>query len=156
MNITDKMEDKTMIATVTSTMFTAFLDGYQFLAEWLGIAIVFIIVDLRFGILAAKKRGEKIRGSRAVRRSVQKLMDYICWSLVSYFINLRFGLTLKVESLPIIIMFVIYALEFCSIINNYLEYKGINKRIDLSRLLTKIFSKKNADDILTETNDNNV
>ncbi|MEG2366466.1 MAG: hypothetical protein RSB29_06950, partial [Alistipes sp.] len=46
-------------------------------------AAILVLVDLRFGILAARQRGEKIRTSRAIRRTVNKVVDYICWILLS-------------------------------------------------------------------------
>ena len=37
---------------------------YAHLAPWLLLGMVIVLVDLRFGILAAKKRKEEIRPSR--------------------------------------------------------------------------------------------
>ena len=42
------------------------------------VAAVVIVCDLFFGCEAARKRGERVRISRAVRRTVNKMCEYLC------------------------------------------------------------------------------
>ena len=66
-------EQSTMTETVVQNSATAILTSifYQALADsiiWLVVAAVVIVCDLFFGCEAARKRGERVRISRAVRR----------------------------------------------------------------------------------------
>lgn len=47
-----------------------------------------IVADLWFGISAAKSRNEKIRRSRAIRRTANKFIDYIMYMLVAAVIGM--------------------------------------------------------------------
>lgn len=60
-------------------MVAPLLEFYNSLIPFLLLAIVLIIVDSRFGVAAARKRGEPIRTSRKWRRAINKLVDYVCW-----------------------------------------------------------------------------
>lgn len=64
-------ERNTISATVTVFM-SGFMDFIEPLKWFLLLGLMLILADLRFGIAAAKKRGEKIRISRAGRRSINK------------------------------------------------------------------------------------
>lgn len=81
--------------TVTKNVFTvaltAVVDFYYPLRWFLLAALILIIADLRFGILAARKRGEKIRISKAGRRSFNKAMDYLCWISIADVLGVTFG-----------------------------------------------------------------
>ena len=43
-------------------------------------AFALVLADLKFGIEAARHKGETIRKSRAIRRSANKIIDYLCWT----------------------------------------------------------------------------
>lgn len=115
---------------------------------FLVLAIVLILGDLRFGIAAAKKRGENIRPSRAVRRSLNKLVDYICWLSIATVVGVNFGKVFGLPLLSVIIMAVVCIIEMSSIIDNYLEYKGIKKKVNVIRLIARIFKKPELEDVL--------
>ena len=46
---------------------------------WLVLAVPIIVLDLLYGIRAAKYRGEKVRWSTAIRRTVDKAVGYVMW-----------------------------------------------------------------------------
>ena len=71
------MQERNVISGTTATIFSSLADGMESLAVWLLVAFVLIVADLRFGVRASKKRGEKVRGSRVVRRTINKLVDYM-------------------------------------------------------------------------------
>lgn len=125
--------------------FAVFLSGFfDFLAplKWLALCgIVLIIADLRFGVMASKKRGEVIRTSRAVRRSVNKLIDYTCWVLLACALEHTFAQPFHIPLMPTIVMLVVYGVEINSIFANYFEYKGLNLKVDIF----KWFKKKSND-----------
>jgi len=52
-------------------------------------AFALVLADLKFGIEAARHRGETIRKSRAIRRSANKIIDYLCWILVATSFGVR-------------------------------------------------------------------
>ena len=115
------------------------------------LAIILILGDLRFGIAAAKKRGERIRPSRAVRRSINKLVDYICWLSIATVMGINFGTVFDIPLLSVIIMAVVCIIEMSSIIDNYLEYKGIKKKVNLIKLIAHIFRRPEIEDVLEST-----
>lgn len=140
--------------TDTNNMLTAFLaavgmaiaDFYSHLAGWLLFGSVLVLVDLRFGILAAKARGDVIRPSRAVRRTINKMIDYLSWVTLAELASRTFGVTLGVPVVSMGTLFVIYAIEFNSCMNNYFEYKGIKGKFDVWRLIRRKSVEEVIDD----------
>ena len=92
-------------------------DFVSVMGWWAMFAIALIMADLRFGILAARKRGEQIRGSRMRRRTMNKMLDYVTWIFVAYICRHSFGVVLG------------------SVINNYAEYRGYGKILNLWKLI---------------------
>ena len=135
-------------------MLSPFIEGWQQMLWFLILAIILILGDLRFGIAAAKKRGERIRPSRAVRRSINKLVDYICWLSIATVVGINFGTVFDIPLLSVIIMAVVCIIELSSIIDNYLEYKGIKKKVNLIKLIAHIFRRPEVEDVL-ESNEQN-
>lgn len=123
---------------------------YAHLAPWLLLGAVLVLVDLRFGILAARTRGETIRSSRAVRRTVNKMLDYLCWVTVAELASRTFGVTIGVPVVSMGTLFVIYAIEFNSCMNNYFEYKGIKGKFDIWRLIRRRNVSEMIDDATGE------
>jgi len=110
---------------------------YAHLAPWLILGAVIVIVDLRFGILAAKKRGEEIRTSRMWRRTFNKMVDYLCWVTLAEVCSRTFGITIGVPVVSMAMLFIIYGIEINSCVNNYLEYKGVKKKLNFFKLVGK-------------------
>ena len=100
------------------------------LASWLTSFIEFV-EPVKWFIEASKKRGETIRRSRAIRRTVNKMIDYICWILVATSFGAAFGQPFGIPILPAIVLFVIYGCEINSCFNNYFEAHGKKLRINV-------------------------
>lgn len=84
--------------------------------------LLLVVLDLAYGIKAAKSRGEAVRISTALRRSLTKIFLYICWLILATTIALAFGKSwLEWGTLGLV-----YANEGLSIIGNYLESKGLS------------------------------
>lgn len=143
------MQERNIInGAAASGLLATFWDFYRPLWPFLILAIVLVLADLNFGLAAAKKRKanaintgksyEPIRFSRAGRRTLNKLTDYICWVTLAGLFGNAFGDILGIPALPAIILLVIYVLELSSCFSNYFEARGINKRVNL----WKFFSKK--------------
>ena len=145
------MQERNIIAGTVASVLSPFIEGWQQMLWFLILAIILILGDLRFGIAAAKKRGERIRPSRAVRRSINKLVDYICWLSIATVVGINFGTVFDVPLLSVIIMAIVCIIELSSIIDNYLEYKGIKKKVNLIKLIAHIFRRPEIEDVLEST-----
>lgn len=135
------MNERNVISGTTATLLSPFIDGWQNLLIWLVLSLILILGDLRFGIAAARKRNEKIRPSRAIRRTINKFVDYICWVLIAWVMGAAFGNAFGVPLLAVIIMAVICAIELSSIFDNYCEYKGLKKRFNVFKFLARLFKR---------------
>lgn len=125
---------------VNGAMSVALADWLNYLEpiKWLALCgVILVICDLRFGVLASKARGEEIRKSRAVRRTVNKLVDYTCWILLSVGIEYAFGISLHIPLIPVFMMLVIYGVELNSIFDNYFKYRGINIKVNIFKWFKK-------------------
>lgn len=120
-----------------ATMGAVIADFYSHLAWWLLLAAVLVLTDLRFGIMAARKRGETIRCSRAWRRTINKMIDYLCWVTVVEVLSRTFGMTLGAPIVGMCALFVVYGIEISSCFNNYFEYKGIQKKFNFWKLINR-------------------
>lgn len=145
------MTERNIIGGVTASVLSPFIEGWQQMLWFLILAIILILGDLRFGIAAAKKRGERIRPSRAVRRSINKLVDYICWLSIATVVGINFGTVFDIPLLSVIIMAIVCLIELSSIIDNYLEYKGIKKKVNLIKFIAHIFRRPEVEDVLEST-----
>lgn len=118
-------------------MVAPLLDFYNALIPFILLAIVLIIVDSRFGIAAARKRGETIRPSRKWRRAINKLVDYVCWVTLAGLFGQTFGSILGIPILSGLFLLIVYGIEVTSCFNNYFEYKGIKKKVNIFKLFNR-------------------
>ncbi len=102
---------------------------------WLVLAVPIIVLDLLYGIRAAKYRGEKVRWSTAIRRTVDKAVGYVMWCAAAVMIAQLF----EVAWLDKVILGLVYGNELISVIGNYLETKGIT--LSVGALWNLIFRK---------------
>lgn len=133
------MQERNVISGASATIFSSFVEGWESLVVWLIVAFVLILADLKFGVQAAWKRGEKIRGSRVIRRTVNKMVDYICWISIAWVLGNSFGRVFDIPLLAAIVMLVVCSIEISSIFDNYFEYKGLNKRFNVWKFFSKVF-----------------
>ena len=124
-----------LYTTAIATIGAVLTEFYTHLAPWLLLGAVLVFVDLRFGLLAAKARQEEIRPSRAVRRTINKMIDYLCWVTLAEVCSMTFDVTFGVPVVTIAILIIIYGIELNSCVNNYLEYKGVKKRLNFFKLV---------------------
>ena len=114
---------------------------------WLALCIPFIVLDLMYGIRAARHRGDKVRISTAIRRSVDKLVSYVMWVAAAVMLAQLF----EVRWLEKAVLGLVYGNELISIIGNHLETKGVELSIsDLWRLLVRKGAGKVGVDITQE------
>lgn len=102
-------------------------------------ALFLIALDLLYGVRAAKYRGEKVRISTAIRRSVTKCFSYVCWIIIASTLALAF----KKDILEWVVLGVVYFNEMASIVGNYLQTKGIEfSFVGFYRWLLKVIAGK--------------
>jgi hypothetical protein len=114
------------VTAVTSTGITAtavifFRDAFVHMIPWLMASIPLILLDLNFGIKAARHRNEKVRLSKAVRGTFGKTLEYVAWVCFAATASLAF----KITWVEWAVLGLVYANELISIIGNYLETKDI-------------------------------
>ena len=123
-----------------------------FLAEWQGLlhemrwmitlAIILILTDLWFGIRAAKHRGEKVRRSRAGRRTFNKVVDYLCYIFIGVTIGKAIAEPYGVDHFvtAITAMILCYGFEIDSIYGHILELHNIKIKYSIWKLLAFILT----------------
>lgn len=141
------MNDNNLFSSIFAVLGASITSFYAHLAPWLLLGMILVIADLRFGIMAAKKRGEKIRLSRAIRRTINKMVDYLCWVTLAEVCSMTFEITIGVPIISMGMLFIIYGIEINSCVNNYLEYKGIKKKFNFYKLVGK---EELLDDVVEE------
>lgn len=131
------LQERNIINGATVAMVVPLLEFYNKLTPFLLLAIVLIVVDSRFGIAAARKRGETIRTSRKWRRAINKLVDYVCWITLAGLFGQAYGEILGIPILSALFLLIVYGVEISSCFNNFFEYKGIKKRINIFKLFNR-------------------
>ncbi len=140
-----------LFSAAMATLGMVLSEFYSHLTPWLMLGMVLVFVDLRFGVLASKARGEKIRISRMWRRTFNKMVDYLCWVTLAEVCSRTFGMTIGSPVVSMTMLFIIYGIEINSCINNYLEYKGVKGNFDIWKILNR--SNPINDDVNNEKSD---
>ncbi len=142
------MQERNILTGATATgLIAAFWEFYKPLLPFLLLAAALVLADLNFGIAAARKRKkeaikqgkqfEEVRFSRAGRRTLNKITDYLCWVTLAGLFGQAFGQILGIPALAAIILLVIYVLELSSCFSNFFEARGIKKKVNLWRFFEK-------------------
>lgn len=144
-------EEGSIATGVIATALAPFVDDWPKLLGWLVVALVLIVVDLRFGLEAAKKRGETIKRSRAARRTINKSVDYLMWITLSYVIGKNFGDPFGLPTLSYIMLAIVYAVELESIFANYFAAHGVHKRFNVFKFIAAIFHTPAFEESIEDT-----
>ena len=137
---------KDLIAIVEESVYLF----YEPMLPRIFLAVALVITDLRFGIKAAQKRGEIIRSSRACRRSLNKLFDYLCWITVAALCGQSIGKILGVPITSMAMLLIVYGIEISSSMNNFFEYKGIQRKLNFWKLI----KRSDISEVLEDTSEN--
>jgi len=148
------MQERNLINGATAAILAPLLEFYQKLIPFLLLGLVLIIVDSRFGIAAARKRGEKIRPSRRWRRSINKLVDYLCWVTLAGVFGFAYSSILGIPILAALMLLLVYGIEISSCYNNYFEAKGIKKKVNIFKLFQRGDVEQCIEDTSEKSNDN--
>lgn len=111
------------------------------------LAIILILSDLWFGVSASRIQGIEIRKSRAGRRTLNKIVDYICYVLLGAVLGKAIGEPYGMD--PIIISITVMILGYCfevdSIYGHICEIHGIKKKYSIWKILFKLLTFKFKD-----------
>lgn len=138
--------------TTTQSLFKTFTVGIlgectQILYDlrWMIVlAIILILSDLWFGVSASRIQGIEIRKSRAGRRTLNKIVDYICYVLLGAVlgkaISEPYGMDPIVVSITLMVL--CYGFEVDSIYGHICEIHGIKKKYSIWKILFKLLTFK--------------
>ena len=149
------MQERNVLSGAMAVFTAPLIEVWDKIVPFFLLALLLTFMDLRYGILAARKRNEKIRKSRAVRRTLNKIVDFICYLSLALCFGHTITEALGFPLLPFLVLMVVYCIEFSSVLDNYFEYKGITTRISITKLLKKLFSKANIEDVLEDVKQEN-
>lgn len=85
------------------------------------VAVPLIALDLVWGVRAARYRQERVTFSKAFRRTMGKIFDYLCWLIIASGLAIAFGKKWIEWGILGSVVFN----EFISIVGNYFETKGV-------------------------------
>lgn len=142
------MEDNNILKGTSASILGAEMLGLFWDLRWLiMLAIILVIVDFRFGIKAAQARGEKIRKSKAGRRTANKLIDYICYLVLGGILGRAIGEPLGVSHVIVaaVCMGVACLFEVDSIIQNICESKGLKWHFSLWKMALALVKTRRKD-----------
>lgn len=111
------------------------------------LAFVLILSDFWFGISVSRMQGIEVRKSKAGRRTLNKVIDYLCYVLLGAVIGKAIGdpYGLNPITVSITIMILCYCFEIDSIYNHICELHGVKKRYSIWAILWKLITFKFKD-----------
>lgn len=139
--------DVTRAATATGMTFMQEIQIVLYDVRWLILlCLVLIIADLKFGIENSIAHGEVIRTSRALRRTINKFIDYLCWLMFGVVFAEAFAVPLGIDYMTVTVCIMLLACfnEIDSIMQNYHAARGI-EGVSLIKFVVSLIKKKNKD-----------
>lgn len=111
------------------------------------LAFVLILSDFWFGISVSRMQGIEVRKSRAGRKTLNKVIDYLCYVSLGAVIGKAIGdpYGLNPITVSITIMILCYCFEIDSIYNHICELHGVKKRYSIWTILWKFITFKFKD-----------
>lgn len=134
-----------------AAIFTSFLsETVGHMIPWLLVTLAVILCDLAVGIRYSVYKGEEVRFSTAIRRTMGKIVSYFTFVVTVCMINVACGNEYPIERFAC--LFVCFV-EGCSIMGNILKPKGIDFNVikGISILCSKVMrvDKEEVVEILT-------
>ena len=126
---------------ISATLLLFFQQSFERMLPYLVIAAVVILIDLVFGIRAARRKGDRIRISRAIRRTIGKAVEYFCWAVLASSLAVATGYTIIETGL----MLVVIGVELISIAQNWYFWKFGHKatvKVDAAKVIEAVVEAK--------------
>lgn len=131
---------------ISATLLLFFQQSFERMLPYLVIVAVVILIDLVFGIRAARRKGDRIRISRAIRRTVGKAVEYFCWAVLASSLAVATGYAVIETGL----MLVIIGVELISVAQNWYFWKfGYKARVkvDAAKVIEAVVQAKTGANI---------
>ena len=111
------------------------------------LSLVLIVADLWYGISKARRRKEEVRISRAIRRTLIKIGDYLCVIILGAVLGKAIGQPLGVNynTIAVCCMCLACYCELESVISNYCECKGLHYSISFWSLAKGVIGIKSKE-----------
>ena len=127
----------------------------EHMIPWLIVSAAVVVCDLFFGLRKAWLLGEEIRFSRAIRRTMGKMVTYFSFVCMVVMVNIASGLDWNIDVYSCLLVCFI---ELCSILSNILKPKGISFNLDkafcvFGSKLVKV-AKEDLEGVITKNNNN--
>ena len=106
-------------AGLTTTLLLFFENSLERMIPYFFICGIVIMLDLWFGVQAAKIRKEEVRISRAFRRTLGKTIEYFAWAVLASSLSVATGYDIIQTGL----MLIVIGIECISIFQNWLTIK---------------------------------
>lgn len=106
--------------------------------RWLFImALTIVLVDFWFGMSESKAKGERVRWSRAGRRTINKSIDYLCYITMGMILGKAMGEPLGLEpvNVSVVVMLFCCGFEVDSIWGHICYLHGIKKPLSVWKIL---------------------
>lgn len=131
-------------SSVASTLLLFFGETATVMLPFFCVALVVILVDLIFGIRAAKARGEVIRISRALRRTLGKSAEYLCWCVLAASLAVATGISVLATAMVLVVI----GIELISIAQNwYFAKYGKKVQVDVLKVGAAVVESKTGVDV---------
>ncbi len=141
--------NETNVAKSTSLIFFGGeMVGMFWDLRWMvALSIVLVVVDFWFGIKASLHRSDKIRKSRAGRRTMSKIIDYMCYLALGGILGQAIGEPLGIprDVVAAVCIGIACLFEMDSIIHNVCECHDVKVSFSLRRLIIFFIKRKNKD-----------
>lgn len=140
------------VASGFAALATAFVrDSLAHMVPWLIATAAVVVCDLCFGIRKSMAMGEDIRVSKAVRRTMGKMVTYFSFVCMVCMVSVAAGADLAIDKWSCLL---VCGIEFCSIVSNILKPKGYT--LNIKTLVTAIASRAAKTDMggIIEETDN--
>lgn len=137
--------------SLAKTLFTTILiecTQIVFDLRWMILlGFILIVSDLWFGIRASKYLNVNVRKSRAGRRTLNKIIDYICYISLGAVLGKAIGEPYGLDPIVVAIsvMILCYCFELDSIYGHICTLHGIDKKYSIWKLLWLLITFKFKD-----------
>lgn len=128
---------------VTSMVVLYLSEAVSIMIPFIILMGVLIVVDLYFGIEAARLRKKSdssaspVRISTAIRKTVNKVFEYLCWIILAASLSVTFGK----EWISFATLSVVFGNELFSVVDNYFYCHG-KKIVGLKDFVLKVVGSK--------------
>lgn len=135
--------EKDVLKSITATALAAELGGLVYDLRWLLLAALSLVVaDLFFGAWCAIADGDKVRFSRALNRTLAKIVGYLCYILVGGAAGMAVGEPFGVPSVKVaaVIGGLVLLMELSSVVGHVTHLHGW--KVDVKGLLVSWLRSK--------------